>query len=81
MALAGVFYQGAIVGGLAFTVWAYLLRHHTPGPLTLFNFTVPIFGVLLSGLVMEETVTVRLVFGVCAVFAGIWLAATSSSKN
>lgn len=80
MALSGVFYQGAIVGGLAFTVWAYLLRRHTPGLLTLFNFTVPIFGVLLSVFVMEETVTARLALGVCAVFVGIWLATGSSKK-
>lgn len=81
MALAAVFYQGMMVAGLGFTVWAYLLRQHAPGPLTFFNFTVPLFGVVLSAAVFGETVTSRLIFGVVAVFVGIWLATGSPQKD
>ena len=80
-ALSAIFYQGLVVGGLGFTVWAHLLRHHAPGPLTFFNFTVPLFGVALSAVMMGETVTPRLIFGVAAVFIGIWLATGTSLKR
>ena len=81
MALSAVFYQGVMVAGLGFTVWAHLLRHHAPGPLTFFNFTVPLFGVVLSAAVLGETVTLRLIFGVVAAFVGIWLATGSPQKD
>ena len=80
-ALSAVFYQGVIVGGLGFTVWAHLLRHHAPGPLTFFNFTVPLFGVALSAVMMGEAVTSRLIFGAAAVFIGIWLATATTRKR
>ena len=80
-ALSAVLYQGVIVGGLGFTIWAHLLRRHAPGPLTFFNFAVPLFGVALSAVMMGETVTRRLIFGVAAVFTGIWLATGTSLQR
>ena len=79
-ALSAVLYQGVIVGGLGFTIWAHLLRHHAPGPLTFFNFAVPLFSVALSAVMMGEAVTSRLIFGAAAVFMGIWLATGKSLK-
>ena len=80
-ALSAVLYQGVIVGGVGFTIWAHLLRHHAAGPLTFFNFTVPLFGVALSAALMGETVTPRLIFGAIAVVVGIWLATGTYRKR
>ena len=80
-ALSAVLYQGVVVGGLGFTVWAHLLRRHAPGPLTFFNFTVPFFGVALSAALTGETVTPRLAFGAAAVLAGLGLAAGRPRKR
>ena len=72
--IVAIMYQGIIVGGAGFTVWAHLLRHHSPGALTMFTFTVPVFGVALSAWLFSEAVTLRLILGVAAVVSGIVLA-------
>ena len=72
--IAAIMYQGIIVGGAGFTVWAHLLRHHSPGALTMFTFTVPVFGVALSAWLLSEAVTARLILGVAAIVGGIVLA-------
>ena len=69
-----ILYQGVAVNGVTFLVWTTLLRKHAPGSLTMFSFTVPIFGVLLSALLFSETVSVRLIYGMAAVTLGIALA-------
>ena len=73
--LAALAYQGIVVAGVCFTIWAYLLRKHSPGALTVFSFTVPIFGVIVSAWLFAEPITVDLLIGVAAVGGGIWLVA------
>ena len=72
--IAAVMYQGVIVGGAGFTVWAYLLRNHSPGALTMFTFTVPVFGIGLSAWLFSEALTPHLILGVAAVVSGIVVA-------
>jgi drug/metabolite transporter (DMT)-like permease len=76
----GLLYQGIVVSGVAFVAWIILLRRHSPGRLTVFSFTVPLFGVVLSHLLFGEAVTPRLVLGVVAVVLGIALAARSGAQ-
>ena len=73
--LAALAYQGIVVAGVCFTIWAYLLRRHSPGALTVFSFTVPIFGVIVSAWLFAERLTLDLIIGVAAVAGGIWLVA------
>ena len=73
--LAALAYQGVVVAGVCFTVWGYLLRKHSPGSLTVFSFTVPIFGVIVSAWLFAEPLTLDLLIGVAAVAGGIWLVA------
>jgi len=73
-AVAAVLFQGVVIAGLCFIVWTTLLKTISPGTLSMFAFTTPIFGVLLSGLVYGEVITPRLAFGVLAVTAGIVIA-------
>ena len=79
-AVAGVLYQGAVVSGLTFMAWAILLQRHSPGSLSVFSFTVPIFGVLLSSWLFEEPLTPRLIIGVIAVTGGIYMATLAGRK-
>lgn len=74
-------YQGVIVAGFAFTAWAHLLRRHSPGLLTTFSFTVPLFGVAWSAVIFDEAVTSRLVFGVAAVLTGILVATQAAAAR
>ena len=73
--LVALAYQGIVVAGVCFTIWAYLLRRHSPGSLTVFSFTVPIFGVIVSAWLFAEPLTLDLLIGVAAVAGGIWLVA------
>ena len=79
-AVAGVVYQGIVVSGLTFMAWAILLQKHSPGSLSVFSFTVPIFGVLLSGWLFQEALTARLILGVLAVTGGIALATQAGRR-
>lgn len=72
--VAGVLYQGLAVGAAGLILWAYLLRKHSPGTLSVFSFSIPIFGILLSAWLLSERVTPRLFLGVAAVLTGIYLA-------
>jgi drug/metabolite transporter (DMT)-like permease len=66
-----ILYQGVAIGGFCFVVWTRLLKRHSPGSLSVFGFSVPVFGVFLSALVFGEVITGRVVAGVAAVTVGI----------
>ena len=73
--LAGIFYQGAIVAGLAFTVNFTLIRRYTPSVIISFNFVAPVAGVLLSIAILGEHPTAGLLGGMLLVAAGLVLIA------
>ncbi|MGN1014330.1 MAG: DMT family transporter [Butyricicoccus sp.] len=59
----------------AFTLWTILLKKFPVGKVTIYNFLVPIFGSLMSGIVLHETVfTRRNLLSLLFVCAGIILA-------
>ena len=60
--------------------WATLLQKHSPGSLSVFSFTVPLFGVLLSSWLFGEALTPRLLLGVLAVTGGITFATRAGRK-
>jgi drug/metabolite transporter (DMT)-like permease len=66
-----ILYQGLAIGGFCFVVWTRLLQRHSPGSLSVFGFSVPVFGVLLSALIFGEAITGRVIAGVAAVMTGI----------
>lgn len=73
-AVWAILFQGVVIAGFCFMVWTTLLKTISPGALSMFAFSTPIFGVLLSGLIYDEAITARLIFGVFAVTAGILIA-------
>lgn len=79
-AVAGLLYQGIVISAVSFMAWATLLQRHSPGALSVFSFTVPVFGVLLSAWLFSEAITPRLVLGVVAVTGGIALATHAGRK-
>lgn len=46
----------AFVSAAAFTVWTALLKYHPAAKISVFNLLVPIFGTILSGLILGENV-------------------------
>ena len=76
--IAGV-YLGIGGGALAFILWVMALQRTTP-TLVANTMTVnPIAAGLLAAQLVGEPITLNLVFGLVAVFAGIWIATTQSS--
>ena len=76
-----IFYQGAVVAGLCFVSWMKLLKRHPASKLTAFQFSIPVFGVILSWLILGEPITLRLVLGVAGVAAGIILVSDDRSSD
>ena len=65
-------YQGLLTGFL-FVTWTHLMKRYAVGKLNAFQFTTPIFGVILSWLILGESVSPVLVLGVALVAGGIYL--------
>jgi len=55
--VGALLYQGVIVAGLCFIVWASLLQRHSASRLGVFGFATPPAGVLLSALLLGETIS------------------------
>lgn len=66
----------------AFTLWTMLLKKYQVGRVTVYNFLVPVFGSLMSGIVLHETVfTVRNMLSLVMVCAGIILVNWTRAKR
>ena len=46
----------SVVSAVAFTIWTALLKYHPASKITIFNLLVPIFGTVLSGLMLGENI-------------------------
>ncbi len=73
LAIAAISYQGVIVAGICFVVWAELLGHHSAGTLSMFAFLVPICGIALSSWIFAERLPAWLFLGTALVLAGVAL--------
>jgi drug/metabolite transporter (DMT)-like permease len=67
-------FQGCIVAGFNFILNLHLLRTYKPSGLAAYFLATPLFGVLLSWLVLGEAVTIRLMVSAILVVGGIALA-------
>ena len=61
-------------GRAAFSVWTALLKHHPAGKMAMFNLLVPVFGTVLSGLMLGESVwRIKNLLSLILISAGIIL--------
>jgi drug/metabolite transporter (DMT)-like permease len=72
-AIAGLLYQGLLVGGVCFALQAHLLKHHAATRIAVFSFLTPLFGMLLGRLFRGDELSPWLVVAGCAVAGGIYL--------
>ena len=69
----------AFLSSAAFTLWAKLLKYNHVGKISLYGFLNPIFGVILSGVILgEDFLDVKLVLALVCVSSGIYI--VNSSK-
>jgi drug/metabolite transporter (DMT)-like permease len=77
--IAGI-YLGVGGGALAFILWVLALERATPTRVAATMTVNPLAAGLLATQLVGEPITANLVFGLVAVFAGIWIA-TSEGQN
>ena len=78
--IAGV-YLGVGGGALAFILWVLALERATPTRVANTMTVNPIAAGLLATQLVGEPITLNLVVGLIAVFAGIWIATTQTRKS
>jgi len=69
-------YLGVFGGALAFMLWVLALQWTTPTRVVSTITVNPIAAALLAGQLVGEPITLSLIVGLIAVFAGIWIATT-----
>ncbi|WKY44889.1 DMT family transporter [Eubacteriaceae bacterium ES2] len=73
LALLVLFYL-AVLSATAFSVWTILIKHNPVGIVAVYSFMIPVFGVILSGLILGEAfLNLRTLFSLVCVSLGIWL--------
>jgi drug/metabolite transporter (DMT)-like permease len=77
--IAGI-YLGVGGGALAFILWVMALERATPTRVAATMTVNPLAAGLLATQLVGEPITPNLVFGLIAVFAGIWIATTEARK-
>jgi drug/metabolite transporter (DMT)-like permease len=73
VALASLFYQGAIVAFATYLAWFWLLTRYLAGRLSVFGFLTPLFGVIMAAAVLGEPLRPVFLGALAMVGAGIWL--------
>jgi drug/metabolite transporter (DMT)-like permease len=78
--VAGV-YLGVAGGALAFILWVLALERATPTRVANTMTVNPVAAALLATVLVAEPITLNLVAGMIAVFAGIWVATTAAQAG
>jgi drug/metabolite transporter (DMT)-like permease len=71
--LAALFFQSVVVAFASYLVWFWLIHRYTVSRLAAFTFMSPLFGVILSGLVLDEPLTMAVWTGLACVAGGLYL--------
>lgn len=72
----------AFVSAAAFSVWTALLKYHPASRITIFNLLVPIFGTMLSGVLLGEDVFgLETLISLCLITLGIAFVNVSKKES
>lgn len=72
----------AFVSAAAFAIWTALLKHHLASRICVFNLLVPVFGTLLSGIMLGESVFgIATIVSVVLICAGIFISNMQIKKE
>lgn len=64
----------ALLSSVAFAVWSELLKYNKVGTIAMFNFLIPVFGTLLSAIILSENIfDIRILIALILVCTGIFL--------
>ena len=71
--LGALFYQTVVTAAFGFLAWTYLLQRYGTVALHSFIFIMPIAGVLLGGLILDEPITGKILLALVLIVTGILL--------
>ena len=71
--VTAILYQGIVIAGFCFVTWTSILEKYSPSRLVVLFFMTPLFGVLLSYLLLGDEIGFTLIVGACLVAYGIYL--------
>jgi drug/metabolite transporter (DMT)-like permease len=71
--LGALFYQSVVVAFVCYLLWFWMIHTYPVGRLVSFLFLVPLFGVLLSGVILGDPLPLQLWVGLLCVGSGIYL--------
>ncbi|KZL91333.1 DMT family transporter [Clostridium magnum] len=72
----------ALLSSVAFSLWNLLLKYNKVGPVSVFNFLTPIFGVILSAIFLGENIfEYKNIIALVLVSSGIWMANKEKVSN
>lgn len=72
----------AFISAAAFSIWTVLLKYNSVGKVTVFGFTIPVFGTLLSAMILHEDIfSLNSLFSLFLVSIGICIVNTSQSRK
>jgi drug/metabolite transporter (DMT)-like permease len=64
----------ALLSSVAFALWSQLLKYNKVGVISVFNFLIPVFGTILSAIVLKENIfDIKIFIALILVCAGIYL--------
>ena len=73
----------ALISSVAYSIWGILLKYNPVSSVTIYGFTNPIFGALLSALFLGEwkTITIRYLVALVLVSLGIYIVNMEKGNN
>lgn len=64
----------ALLSSVAFALWSQLLKYNKVGVISVFNFLIPVFGTILSAIVLKEDIfDIKILIALLLVCLGIYL--------
>ncbi len=64
----------ALLSAIAFALWSQLLKYNKVGIISVFNFLIPVFGTILSSIILKENIfDIKVLIALLLVCIGIYL--------
>ena len=73
VSIGALTFQTAYVVAITYVLWFWLMRRYPASSLASFTFLSPVFGVILSGLILGDPMSTRLIAALVLIAAGILL--------
>lgn len=72
----------SLLSAVAFALWSQLLKYNKVGVISIFNFLIPVFGTILSAIILKENIfDIKILVALLLVCTGIYLVYKRNGEN